>query len=203
VAQEQTGIGGSAMSMVHYDAAGLQEISLTLDNHIDREVAAMPVDKAPTLSLRRAFSMFPTGVVAMCALDEDGPVGMTINSFTSVSLDPPLVSVCIARQSFTWSRLARVPRIGLSVLGADQEALSRQLSARHGDRFDGVDFEVSRGGAVLIRGGTLWLECDIRNRLDGGDHEIVLLEVVETSLFPDIRPLVYHRSQYLALTPAS
>ncbi|OEO32076.1 oxidoreductase [Devosia insulae DS-56] len=166
------------------------------------EELAVQVGEA-TLALRRAFSMFPTGVVAMCGMDGATPVGMAVNSFSSVSLDPPLVSVCVARQSGTWPRLNRLPRIGLSVLGVNQERLSRQLSSRHGDRFEGVEFEATSDGALFVKGAALWLDCAISDRLEGGDHEIILLEVRETSLFPHIPPLVFHQSQYLALSNAS
>ena len=147
--------------------------------------------------------MFPTGVVAMCGMDGAAPVGMAVNSFSSVSLEPPLVSVCVARQSSTWPRLDRLPRIGLSVLGSNQERLSRQLSSRHGDRFQGVEFEATPEGALFIKGAALWLDCAIAHRLEGGDHEIILLEVRHTELFPYIQPLVFHQSQYLALSNAS
>lgn len=156
-----------------------------------------------TLALRKAFSMFPTGVVAMCGMDGAEPVGMAVNSFSSVSLEPPLVSVCVARQSSTWPRLNRLPRIGLSILGVDQERLSRQLSSRNGDRFQGVEFEATQDGALFVRGAALWLDCSINDRLQGGDHEIILLEVKDTGLFPHVQPLVFHQSQYLALSNAS
>ena len=156
-------------------------------------------DIPPTLALRKAFSMFPTGVVAMCALDGATPVGMAVNSFSSVSLDPPLVSVCVARTSSTWPKLNRLPSIGLSVLGADQEQLSRQLAARNGDRFAGVVWQALEDGALFIEGATLWLDCRISDHLHGGDHEIILLEVRHTSLFPQVPPLVFHQSQYLGL----
>lgn len=156
-----------------------------------------------TLALRKAFSMFPTGVVAMCGMDGAEPVGMAVNSFSSVSLEPPLVSVCVARQSSTWPRLNRLPRIGLSILGVDQERLSRQLSSRNGDRFQGVEFEATPDGALFVRGAALWLDCSINDRLQGGDHEIILLEVKDTGLFPHVQPLVFHQSQYLALSNAS
>lgn len=158
-----------------------------------------PGEVHPTLALRKAFSMFPTGVVAMCGMDGGYPVGMAVNSFSSVSLDPPLVSVCVARLSSTWPRLNQLPRIGLSVLGADQEVLSRQLASRNGDRFSGVDFETTAEGALFLKGATLWLDCRINDRLEGGDHEIILLEVTHTNLFPQVAPLVFHQSQYLGL----
>jgi len=150
-------------------------------------------------ALRRAFSLFPTGVVAMCGHNGAEPAGMTVNSFTSVSLDPPLVSVCVARNSASWARLNPLPRIGLSILGADQERLSRQLSSRQGNRFDGVKLETGEHSARFIPGATLWLDCTIADRLSGGDHEIILFEVKHTTLFPDIPPLVFHQSQYLGL----
>jgi len=154
-------------------------------------------------ALRRAFSLFPTGVVAMCGAHEHGPVGMTVNSFTTVSLAPPLVSVCIARTSTSWATLSTLPRIGLSILGADQAALSRQLSARQGNRFEGVHLVPGEQSARFIPGATLWLECAIADRLSGGDHEIILFEVKNTTLFPDILPLVFHQSQYLGLSKAA
>lgn len=197
MAQDLLAIDDRRLSLGHHDVVEPLDVALTLDRPVDYGRPA--IDAAEKLSLRRAYSMFPTGVVAMCALDEAAPVGITVNSFTSVSLDPPLVSVCIVRSSFTWSRLSRVPRIGLSVLSAEQEWLSRQLSARDGPRFSGVDFVVGQGGSVLIPGGALWLECSIRTRFDGGDHEIVLLEVLDTTTFPDVRPLVFHQSQYQSL----
>lgn len=156
-----------------------------------------------TLALRRAFSLFPTGVVAMCGHDGAEPVGMAVNSFTSVSLEPALVSVCIARQSSTWPRLNALPRIGLSILGADQEPLSRQLASRHGDRFAGVTLHPGEESARFIPGATLWLDCTIADRLSGGDHEIILFAVENTTLFPEIHPLVFHQSQYLGLSRAS
>jgi len=154
-------------------------------------------------ALRRAFSLFPTGVVAMCGHNGTEPVGMTVNSFASVSLAPPLVSVCIARNSASWAKLNPLPRIGLSILGADQERLSRQLSSRQGNRFDGVKLETGEQSARFIPGATLWLDCAIADRFSGGDHDIILLEVKHTTSFPDIPPLVFHQSQYLGLSKAT
>ncbi|ODT47296.1 flavin reductase family protein [Devosia sp. 63-57] len=161
------------------------------------------LDQEAAAALRRAFSLFPTGVVAMCAEDDDGPVGIAVNSFSSVSLDPPLVSVCVARQSTTWPRLDRLPRIGLSILAADQERLSRQLSSRNGERFAGVALARGEGSALFIDGATLWLDCSIHARLEGGDHLIILFEVHKTTVFPNVAPLVFHQSQYLGLSRAS
>lgn len=160
-------------------------------------------DVHPTLVLRKAFSMFPTGVVAVCAMEGTTPVGMAVNSFSSVSLEPPLVSVCVANTSTTWPRLKKSANIGISVLGASQEALSRKLSARTGDRFEGVDWTANEDGALFIEGATLWLDCRVQDQLRGGDHEIILFEVLRSHLFPQVSPLVFHQSKYLGLANVS
>ncbi|WP_240232705.1 flavin reductase family protein [Devosia lacusdianchii] len=161
---------------------------------------ANAVPNQAQLALRKAFSMFPTGVVAVCGLEASEPVGMAVNSFSSVSLDPPLVSICVARNSGTWPRLSGLPHVGLSVLGAGQALLSRQLASKSANRFEGASWQASDGGAVFIEGATLWLDCAVRDHLAGGDHEIVLLEVLTSRLFPDTAPLVFHQSQYLGLS---
>src|SRR6202046_3982212 len=85
--------------------------------------------------LRRVFGAFPTGVTAVAALVGGEPVGLAASSFVSVSLDPPLVSICIGRGSRTWAQLRHAPRIGASILAAGQEQASRQLGARGADKF--------------------------------------------------------------------
>lgn len=148
------------------------------------------------LDLRRAFSAFPTGVVALCARDAEGPTGMAMNSFSSVSLDPPLVSVCVANSSATWARLKSAPALGISVLGSGHGELCRKLAARGVDRFAGVDWREGEDGSVLIAGAALWLECAIWQVVDGGDHQIVLLEVRKSEMFPETTPLLFHQSQF-------
>ncbi|CAO1654196.1 flavin reductase family protein [Salinibacterium sp. NSLL150] len=153
----------------------------------------------PQVALRRALSLFPTGVVALAAVVDGAPTGIAVNSFTSVSLDPPLVAVCPARTSTTWPVLARATRIGLSVLGADQESTARSLASRTGDRFADIAWRATEGGAIHMDGAALWLECEIRNSFDGGDHEIVTLEVIHSEAFPEVTPLVFHLSQFRGL----
>ncbi|WGW13256.1 flavin reductase family protein [Saxibacter everestensis] len=148
------------------------------------------------LALRQALSLFPTGVVAACALIDGSPVGMSMNSFTSVSLDPPLVSICVARTSTTWPILKTSDRLGLSVLGAQQSALCRRLASRSQERFESGEWQARESGAVLLNDATLWLECEQYASVDGGDHEVILLEVVDSELFPDVKPLIFHQSKF-------
>lgn len=165
-------------------------------------VEATTRDRLDQLALRQAFSLFPTGVVAVCAQIDGEPVGMAVNSFTSISLDPPLVGISVARTSTTWPRLSGRDRLGLSVLGADQGQLCRSLASQKPDRFGDAPLQVTGGGAVLLEGAALWLECSVRSVFEGGDHEVVLLEVQGSELFPDVEPLVFHQSQFRALQVA-
>jgi flavin reductase (DIM6/NTAB) family NADH-FMN oxidoreductase RutF len=153
----------------------------------------------PHVALRRALSLFPTGVVALAAVVDGAPTGIVVNSFTSVSLEPPLVAVCPARTSTTWPLLARATRIGLSILGANQEQTARSLASRTDDRFAGIDWKATEGGAIHMDGAAVWLECEIRHSFDGGDHEIVTMEVIHSEAFPEVTPLVFHLSQFRGL----
>lgn len=159
--------------------------------------------KAPDgRALRNAFSCFPSGVAAICALRDGRPVGMAASSFTSVSLDPPLASVCIARASKTWPTLREAPYIGLSVLAGHHEPVATSLSSQKNDRFEDVAWEATAGGAVLVHGSTLWLECRLEETLPAGDHEIVLLRILGFRGDPSVEPLVFHASSYRRLTAA-
>lgn len=153
--------------------------------------------------LRQAFGCFPSGVTAFCGLVDGVPVGMAASSFTSVSLDPPLVSVCVAATSTTWPKLAGLDRLGLSVLASEHGSVARSLSAKTGDRFDGVAWEASESGAVFVHGSTLWLECAPFTRVEAGDHEIVVLQITALAIYPDIAPMVFHRSGFHGLAASS
>ena len=151
------------------------------------------------LRLRRVFGSFPTGVTAIAALVDGTPAGLAANSFVSVSLDPPMVSVCVAHTSTTWPVLRRAARLGVSVLGAHQEHAGRQLSARGADRFATLDWRTSPDGAVLLEGSSAWLDCSIEREIPAGDHDIVLLRVHDLDADPDVAPLVFHGSRYRRL----
>ena len=159
--------------------------------------AELEVD--PT-TLRRVLAAFPTGVTALAALVDGEPVGMAANSFTSVSLDPPLVSVCVATTSSTWPELRRATRIGVSVLSHEQESASRSLAARGIDRFADLSWHATDDGAILLDGATAWFDCSVEREIRAGDHEIVLLNVHGLGTAePHTPPLVFHGSRYRRL----
>jgi flavin reductase (DIM6/NTAB) family NADH-FMN oxidoreductase RutF len=146
--------------------------------------------------LRRAYGMFPSGVTAVCALREGVPVGMAASSFTSVSIEPALVSVCMAVTSTTWPTLRLRPALGISVLGASHGTVARSLSAKTGDRFADVDWEANKDGAVFVHGATLWLDCSIRDEIRAGDHDIVVFEIRALESYPDVDPMIFHASKF-------
>jgi flavin reductase (DIM6/NTAB) family NADH-FMN oxidoreductase RutF len=149
--------------------------------------------------LRGAFASFPSGITAVAAIRNGEPRGLAASSFTSVSLDPPLVSVCIARTSTTWPALRSAPRFGLSVLSQEQGRVARLLAAKGIDRFAEVSWERTAQGAVFVHGSALRLDCAPYDELSAGDHHIVLLAIQQLWTYPDISPLVFHGSRFRQL----
>lgn len=153
-----------------------------------------------TAGLRAAFGQFPSGVTAVCSTGADGtPVGLAANSFVGVSLDPPLVGVCVQHTSRTWPLLRDRPRLGLSVLGDEQDKACRQLASKTGDRFAGLDWDVTEEGALLLHGATAWLDCSVERTVPAGDHELVLFRVYRHRTLPQRGPLVFHASTFHVL----
>jgi len=124
---------------------------------------------------------------------------MAASSFTSVSLEPPLVSVCVQNTSATWPVLRRQRRLGMSVLAEDQDAQCAALADKKGDRFAGVEWTATEDGAVFIAGAALWLGCDVHKEIAAGDHIVVLLEVFGIRVDATRAPLVFHGSRYRRL----
>ncbi|MFI5934700.1 flavin reductase family protein [Actinoplanes sp. NPDC051494] len=149
--------------------------------------------------LRRVFGSFPTGVTVVAALVDDVPTGLAANSFVSVSLEPAMVSICVAHTSTTWPVLRRAARLGVSVLGAHQEHAGRLLSARGADRFAGLGWRSSADGAIVLDGSSAWLDCSVADQIRAGDHDIVLLRVHDLDADPEVAPLVFHGSRYRRL----
>jgi flavin reductase (DIM6/NTAB) family NADH-FMN oxidoreductase RutF len=145
--------------------------------------------------LRDAFGVFPSGVVAVAA-EVDGTVtGLAASSFTSVSIEPPLVSFSIATTSKTWPDLRRAPHLGITVLAEHHGEVCRQLAGPVADRFTDVALHVSGDGAVTLDEGLARFDCTIHREVEAGDHLVVLLRLhaVEHSVG---QPLVFHRSAF-------
>ncbi|MEU3980517.1 flavin reductase family protein [Streptomyces sp. NPDC026672] len=156
--------------------------------------AAAPV--ADHQDLRRAFSLFPSGVTAVCALVDGAPVGLAASSFTSVSLDPPLVSVAFGSKSRTWARLRRATHIGISVLAEQHAEYCRVLAGPEEERFTDVDWSATAEGAVHIGGSALMLTCSIADVATAGDHDVAFLEVHNILGQAPVEPLLFHGSKF-------
>lgn len=149
--------------------------------------------------LRQVLGCFPTGVAVMATRDAAGnPVGLTCNSFTSVSLSPPLVLWCLALYSPNLPAFLEAAHFSINILSVEQTALSRQFSASVADRFAGVTHEAGAGGVPVISGCAAWLECRNETRHYAGDHVIFIGEVLRASR-TTLKPLVFVQGQYQVL----
>ncbi|MBH1937209.1 flavin reductase family protein [Streptomyces sp. AV19] len=153
-------------------------------------------------SFRDILGRFTTGVVLVTAQTPHGPVGMAVNSFTSVSLEPPLIAVCAARSSTTWPAIRSAGGFAITVLGGQHEAVCRAFSTRGADRFTGGEWSFTRGGHPVLLDGLAWLDCRISTIQPAGDHELVVAEALEGALTGLEGPLVFHAGRYTGLAPA-
>jgi len=146
---------------------------------------------------RRILGHYPTGVSVITGIAEDGlPCGMAIGSFTSVSLDPPLVAFCPQKGSTSWQRIERSGRFCVNVLAEDQEDLCRHFASRIDRKFDRVDCARTHGNLPLLPGAIAWIECALHAVHDAGDHDIVLGRVERMEAVRDARPLIFFRGEY-------
>lgn len=146
--------------------------------------------------LRRAFGCFPSGVAAACAMVDGEPEGIAVSSLMSVSLEPPLLSICVARASATWPRLRRAGHLGINVLAHRHGAACRRLAGPRDERFAGLRWEASADGAILLDDVAAAFDCSIADEVGAGDHDIVVLEIHAVRMKPEISPLVFHRSRF-------
>ncbi|MDH2414161.1 flavin reductase family protein [Nocardioides sp. CER19] len=154
------------------------------------------------VQLRQAFGVFPSGVVAVAAEVDGHLLGLAASSFTSVSLDPPLVSFSVANTSKTWPDLRRARRLGVTVLADHHGGVARQLAGPVADRFTRLDVGVSGDGAVTLTDGLARFDTSIYREVEAGDHTIVLLELHAADHVDHSLPLVFHRSGFGRLDSA-
>ncbi|NUW34548.1 flavin reductase family protein [Nonomuraea sp. SMC257] len=146
--------------------------------------------------LRQVMRRFPTGVVVVMGDGAKGRVGVSINSFTSVSLEPPLTLFCISRSSETWRRLSELRKFSVNVLAADQAHVARDFSAKGVDRFAGVQVTAASSGFLRIAGAVAAFDCVVESVLARGDHHIVLSRVLNAHILRDERALVFVGGEY-------
>lgn len=150
-------------------------------------------------ALRQVFGSFATGVTIVTVRDASGrPRGMTANSFTSVSLTPPLILVCVATNAPIWPAFAAAETFAVNVLAHSQQELSQGFAQPLPDKFAGVDWRPGRQGSPVLNDAVAHLECRRVREIEAGDHMILLGEVVDFAERPAL-PLIFHRGSYAAL----
>jgi 3-hydroxy-9,10-secoandrosta-1,3,5(10)-triene-9,17-dione monooxygenase reductase component len=154
---------------------------------------AMLVDQQ---ALRRVCGCFVTGVTVVTSSTPKHPVGITINSFTSVSLDPPLVLFCIHEQSTILGAIRAAEIFAVNILAEEQADLCRTFATPGAVRFAGVSLRPGLTGAPILTETLAYLDCQVRSLHPAGDHWIVLGEVLDLGLLRDGRPLTFFRSSY-------
>jgi 3-hydroxy-9,10-secoandrosta-1,3,5(10)-triene-9,17-dione monooxygenase reductase component len=146
-------------------------------------------------SFRSVLGHFATGITVITAMDGDEPVGIAANSFTSVSLDPPLVLFCAAKSSSTWPRIHRAGHFTVNVLDEHQEEISQLFAERGADRFGRISWRIGSQGPILDDVHA-FLDCTIDAEHDAGDHIIVVGRVQKLGLTADAGPLLFYQGRY-------
>lgn len=147
--------------------------------------------------LRSTMAAFATGVVLVAANVEKEPIGLLVNSFTSVSLTPPFLSLSLGGSSRTLPALERATHWGLSVLGSHQARDFAKLSRRADVRFDGVSTELALGDSRLLPTSAATFVVTREREIDAGDHRLFLLRILEHCHEPGLSPLIFHGGKIL------
>ncbi|RFU39835.1 flavin reductase [Actinomadura logoneensis] len=147
---------------------------------------------------RAVLGRFATGVVAITGIDAGSgrPTGLAANSFTSVSLDPPLVAFCVAHTSTTWPRLRDAGRLCINILSEPQLEVCKRLALKGGDKFADITWTGSPGGGPVIEGALAWIEVSVENEHVAGDHVIVVARVHHLDKHHEGEPLLFYKGAY-------
>lgn len=157
-------------------------------------------DAVDSTRFRQVLGHFATGVTVVSAL-ADGPVGLAVGAFFSVSLEPPLVGFCVMKDSGTWPLIRAADSFCVNVLGEHQEDVSRQFSAPGIDRFDGLAWEPTPSGSPRLLDALAWIDCRIDAVHDAGDHDICVGSVLGLGVSGDGGPLIFYRGGYGRFAP--
>ncbi|HUA32820.1 MAG TPA: flavin reductase family protein [Candidatus Binataceae bacterium] len=146
--------------------------------------------------LRRVMGHFATGVTVITTLRASGELhGLTANAFTSVSLIPPLVLICVDKKAESYPCFEESKVFTVNILASDQEAISRRFAVSGGEKFQGVAYRAGANSAPILEGALAYIECRVTNTIDGGDHTVYLGEV-EQAETREVKPLLFFRGGY-------
>jgi flavin reductase (DIM6/NTAB) family NADH-FMN oxidoreductase RutF len=145
---------------------------------------------------RQVLGHFPTGVTVITATTPDGPVGMAIGSFASLSLDPPQVLFCAGQHSSTWPKLRDVGHFCVNLLAESQEDVCRVFASKADDKFAEIGWKRSGNGSPLLDGVLASIDCTIEQVVPSGDHDVVIGAVTDLEVHHEGGPLLFFRSGY-------
>ncbi|GAB7007584.1 flavin reductase family protein [Nocardioides sp. AN3] len=157
-------------------------------------------DPSLPADFRSLLGAFATGLTIVTAQTPEGPVGFTCQSFSSLSLEPPLVTICPSRTSSTWPRIAPYGRFCVNVLSTSQEQLSKRFATSGIDKYADQVWSPSPSGDPILEDSLAWLDCRIEQVHDGGDHHIVVGRVRAMGSGAQEQPLLFHRGRYARLS---
>lgn len=161
----------------------------------ESEMTGTSLDRS---ELRRAFGCFVTGVTIVTTIGDGEPRGFTANAFTSVSLDPPLLLVCVAKSSGSYDIFRRTLSFAVNILHRDQREISATFASPRRDKFSGFRWTTGETGSPLLSECAAWFDCASYDQIEAGDHTILIGRVLAFSHTP-LSPLGYHRGGYLGL----
>lgn len=184
-------LDGQRHMMNLVDAAGT--------NRVIRDLLSQPLQPVDARNLRNAFGSFMTGVTVVTTIDANGdPRGFTANSFTSVSLDPPLLLICIGKTASSCAVFSKTPGFAVNILAEDQKSVSGVFASKRPDKFSEVAWHKSSNGIPVLDGALSWFDCARREVIDAGDH-IILLGAIRSFDTREANPLGYARGGYVTL----
>jgi flavin reductase (DIM6/NTAB) family NADH-FMN oxidoreductase RutF len=152
----------------------------------------MPIDE---YRFRQAMGHFASGVTVVTAAHDGHLYGMTVSSFASLSLKPPLILICVENTLTTRTAISESSQFAVNILEKRQEHLSRRFATRENDKFVGVAWHSSRFGLPVLEGALAVIECQLRDTFPGGDHTIFVGEVMDAEIGQG-SPLLYYRRGY-------
>jgi len=148
-------------------------------------------------TFRDTLGHFCSGVVIATGMLDGVPAGFAAQSFTSLSLDPPLVALCPGKSSSSWPKLREAGHFCINVLGAEQQALCRQFASSGADKFAGVPWRPGTTGAPILEGVLAYIDCRLEHEHDGGDHTLAVGRVLDLAVLSEApRPLLFFRGGY-------
>ena len=153
----------------------------------------MPPDEP---SYRTVLGHFATGVTIITAMSDGQPIGVSANSFSSVSLSPPLVLFCASKDSTTWPKIEAAGKFTVNILNEHQEDVYRVFATRGADRFSRIGWRPSANGSPILHDALAYIDCTIEHQYEGGDHLIVVGLVQELGVLGDEGPLIFYRGGY-------